>query len=397
MRRPAPPEACDVLAATATWWRILLDPDSRALDAEFSDAGRRARSRSTEAWAAREPQNAEAHFYAGAAYAARVQWRVLRDEKLAAARDGKRIKRRSNAPSRSIPTSTTRISAIGLYQVLRRRRAGGRQDAALPADAARRQQDRRAGADAARARRAAGCCRGKPTTSCRSSISGTSTATDLAVGILQSLHERYPGNPLFLVAARRGPGSLSARHHRQPRDLARAARAGARTARQRVGPRRGAGPAGHRPPARRALPDRSRASSSCARSLTRQPSKPFGALAAAYLALGEARGSPRPSRRRGRRLSRRRERRRRHPDAAGDPPARGGADCATRRTPTRAEAYRLSLEGLRKLETIGPAGRRSRCSRGASRSIPTDPVARYRYGRVLQAPAGRCRRSRSSS
>ena len=48
--------------------------------------------RSTEAWAAREPQNAEAHFYAGAAYAARVQWRVLREERLAAARDGKRIK-----------------------------------------------------------------------------------------------------------------------------------------------------------------------------------------------------------------------------------------------------------------------------------------------------------------
>ena len=29
---PAPREACDVLAATALWWRIQLDPDSRALD-----------------------------------------------------------------------------------------------------------------------------------------------------------------------------------------------------------------------------------------------------------------------------------------------------------------------------------------------------------------------------
>ena len=33
---PAPPEACDVLAATRTWWRILLDPQSRALDPGFS-------------------------------------------------------------------------------------------------------------------------------------------------------------------------------------------------------------------------------------------------------------------------------------------------------------------------------------------------------------------------
>jgi hypothetical protein len=27
---PAPREACDVLTATALWWRILLDPDSLA-------------------------------------------------------------------------------------------------------------------------------------------------------------------------------------------------------------------------------------------------------------------------------------------------------------------------------------------------------------------------------
>jgi len=32
---PAPKEACDVLAATATWWRILIDPNSRALDARL--------------------------------------------------------------------------------------------------------------------------------------------------------------------------------------------------------------------------------------------------------------------------------------------------------------------------------------------------------------------------
>jgi len=56
--RIAPREACDVLTATATWWRILLDPDSRALDRQFSTQVEQA-IRSTEAWAAREPQNAQ--------------------------------------------------------------------------------------------------------------------------------------------------------------------------------------------------------------------------------------------------------------------------------------------------------------------------------------------------
>jgi hypothetical protein len=88
---PAPPEACDVLAATAIWWRILLDPESRQLDDEFSAAVERA-IRTTEAWTERTPEDPEAWFYLGGAYAARVQWRVLRDQKLAAARDGKRIK-----------------------------------------------------------------------------------------------------------------------------------------------------------------------------------------------------------------------------------------------------------------------------------------------------------------
>ena len=71
---PAPPQACEVVAATALWWRIQLDPDSPALDPEFSRAVDRA-IESTEAWAERTPTDAEAWFYMGGAYAARVQWR----------------------------------------------------------------------------------------------------------------------------------------------------------------------------------------------------------------------------------------------------------------------------------------------------------------------------------
>ena len=112
---PAPREACDVLAATATWWRILLDPDSRAFDQTFASEVERA-IRSTEAWAARNPQDAEAHFYAGAAYAARAQWRVLRDEKLAAARDGKRIKQALERAIALDPDLDDAYFGIGLYQ-----------------------------------------------------------------------------------------------------------------------------------------------------------------------------------------------------------------------------------------------------------------------------------------
>ena len=60
----APPEACDVLEATALWWRIQLDPEGRALDAEFSAAVDRA-IRTAEAWTDRTPLEAEAWFYLG--------------------------------------------------------------------------------------------------------------------------------------------------------------------------------------------------------------------------------------------------------------------------------------------------------------------------------------------
>ena len=58
---PAPTEACDVLAATATWWRILLDPDNRSLDDELTGDVDLALVR-TEAWVSRDAHSAEAQF-----------------------------------------------------------------------------------------------------------------------------------------------------------------------------------------------------------------------------------------------------------------------------------------------------------------------------------------------
>ena len=88
---PAPPVACQLLDVTALWWQIQLDEQSTAFDPEFKrrvDAAIAA----AEAWTVSDPDRAEAWFYLGAAYGARVQWRVLRAERVAAARDGKRIK-----------------------------------------------------------------------------------------------------------------------------------------------------------------------------------------------------------------------------------------------------------------------------------------------------------------
>ena len=88
---PAPREVCRVLDAVALWWQIQLNPLDLSLDQEFQQRINYAVA-SAETWTTREPLRAEAWFYLGGAYGARVQWRVLRGERLAAARDGKRIK-----------------------------------------------------------------------------------------------------------------------------------------------------------------------------------------------------------------------------------------------------------------------------------------------------------------
>lgn len=112
---PAPHEACLMLDALGTWWRISLDPASRARDAAFLSKVEAAIG-ATQAWTEREPERAEAFFYLGAALGARVQWRVLRGERLAAARDGARIK---NALERALaldPDFNDAHFGIGLYR-----------------------------------------------------------------------------------------------------------------------------------------------------------------------------------------------------------------------------------------------------------------------------------------
>ncbi len=111
---PAPPETCDLLRTTAIWWRIQLDPYNRSFDAQFRQRMDADLER-LEQWTTRDPQRADAWFFLGAGYGLRVQFRVLRGERLAAARDGKRIK---DALERALALDGTLQDAyfgIGMY------------------------------------------------------------------------------------------------------------------------------------------------------------------------------------------------------------------------------------------------------------------------------------------
>ncbi|MGE3179220.1 MAG: hypothetical protein AB7O32_17245, partial [Vicinamibacterales bacterium] len=55
---PAPEVACQSLGLAALWWQIVLDPDSRALDARMESTSATVIA-AAQAWTAREPGRAE--------------------------------------------------------------------------------------------------------------------------------------------------------------------------------------------------------------------------------------------------------------------------------------------------------------------------------------------------
>jgi len=375
----APGEACEVLTATATWWRILLDPDSRALDQQFSTEVERA-IRSTEAWAAREPQNAESHFYAASAYAARVQWRVLREERLAAARDGKRIKQALERALALDPDLNDAYFGIGLYQYYA--------DVAPAAAKVLRFLLMLPGGDKTegmariqRARAQGTLLKGEADYQLQILYLWYERRTDLAVDLLESLRDRYPGNPLFASQL----ADIQDRYLHDTtaslaswRALLAAARdkrvheAGLAEARARLGVAQQL----------EAVAQTDLALEQLRAVLDAKPAKPEGAMAAAYLGLGEG------------------EDRLGHHDAAvaayrqaiaaapvSDAQAirERAADRIKRvPNPARAEAYRMSLEGLRKFEKGDLTGAEALLARSVLLD-PKDGVARYRHGRVLQS------------
>jgi hypothetical protein len=112
---PAAPEVCTLLDVVSSWWEIQIDPANRSRDSRFVERADAAVD-AMEAWARRDAQNAEAWFYLGGAYGARAQWRVLRGESIAAARDGKRIKEALERSLMLDPELQDAYFGIGLYR-----------------------------------------------------------------------------------------------------------------------------------------------------------------------------------------------------------------------------------------------------------------------------------------
>ena len=376
---PAPAVACDVLAATALWWRILLDPESRELDDEFSAAAEHA-IRTSEEWTRRSPDDAEAWFYLGGAYAARVQWRVLRGAKLAAARDGKRIKEALEHATELAPDLEDAYFGIGLYQYY----ADVAPAAAkflrflllLPGG------DREAGlAQMLRARNRGRLIRGEADYQLHVIYLWYEESADRALELLRGLEKEYPTNPLFPMSIAEiqdtylHDTTASLATWRTILDMARDRRvnaAGLAEVRARLGLAKQL----------EALHQTDRAIEQLQTVVAARPDAPFSSLSFAYLRLGQAHD----------RMGNRTHAMNAYRSAAATAPRDGLyniAEESARRLknvpdPKKSEAYRLSLEGLRKLEKDDLTGARQALERSVSLN-PRDPVTRYRYGRLLQA------------
>jgi tetratricopeptide (TPR) repeat protein len=69
----------------------------------------------SQAWTRRDPKNAEAWFYLAGSYAPLVEWRILRGQRLAAARDGNRIRAALERALAIDPTLSDAYFGIGIY------------------------------------------------------------------------------------------------------------------------------------------------------------------------------------------------------------------------------------------------------------------------------------------
>ena len=376
---PAPVEACNVLDATSLWWRIQLDPESRALDSAFSASVERA-IRTTEEWTARSPQDAEAWFYLGGAYGARVQWRVLRGEKLAAARDGKRIKEAMEQAIELEPGLDDAYFGLGMYKYY----------ADVAPAAARFLRfllllpggDRKEGLrEMLRARSRGRLIQGEADYQLQIIYLWYEKQPRRAIELLHGLQARYPGNPLYLgqiahvqdayehdiIASLDTWRTLLAAAREQRANSPSLAEVQARLGSARM---------------LEALHLSDHALEHLQTVVALKPQAPYSSLALAYLRLGEAHD----------RLGARAAAMSAYRSAVAAVPPLDPHDVRSQAAerlrnapdPRQAEAYRLSLDGWRRLERNDlPAA-----TRALERAIaldPDDPVARYRFGRVLQA------------
>ena len=382
---PAPPEACDVLAATALWWRILLDPDNRSLDDEFSTAVDRGDPHDRGLDRARARR-------CGGVVLPRRRVRARGCSGGCCARSGSRpratasgSRRRSSAPSSSTPGLEDAYFGIGLYKYYA--------DVAPAAAKVLRfllllpGGDKQEGlAQMLRARNGGRLLQGEADYQLHLIYFWYERQPARALELLRGLQKRYPGNPLF-------PAQIAEIQDTYLHDVTasldcvagaagRARASSASTCRRSPKRRRGSAPRG----SSRRCTQTDRALELLAGLVVaaRRDGAVLGAVARAHL-RDSARRTIASAR------ARRRWRRIRVPLAAApaDDPyeVRDRAAELMRRAPNArtAEAYRLSLEGWRQLEDERRRRGRARRWRNRSRSNVEDPVAHYRFGRVLEA------------
>ena len=282
---PAPPVACLGLRALATWWEILLDPQSRFLDARFLrevDAAVDARHRVDDA---RARAGRGLVLSRRRARRARTVARAARGTPLGRARrqahqGGPRARARARSGHARCGVRHRRLP------LLRRHRARLPAVAALAVAAAGRQSRRAAWRRWSEASRdgAAGAGRGTVPAPHRLSVV-RAAATWKRWRWCAGCRQRYPRNPLFRQIEAEILDVLRARQRRQPRGLRGRCSTMPSTARSnRAGARRGAGAPEHRGAAGSPRAARSRAR----------------ARSTALLAAGPARPAPTPWHARGR-------------------------------------------------------------------------------------------------
>jgi tetratricopeptide (TPR) repeat protein len=376
---PAPREACLLLETVSLWWQMQLDPHDTSRDRLFQARVEAAIAAAVE-WTAREPQRAEAWFYLGGAYGARVQWRVLRGEQIAAARDGKRIK---DALERALlldPAMEDAYFGVGLYHyyadVAPRAAKVLRWLMALPGG------NRAEGLqEIGRAREHGELLRSEADYQLHVLDIWYEKRPEDALALLAGLRDRHPHNPLFIRMA----AEVEERYLYDATASLRTYQGLLAAARTRQVEAPGlAATIAHLGIARQLdqLFETDRAIAHLRAVIDENPAMPVGAVAEAQLQLGQAldRLGLRPQAIAAYRAAIAGAR-------AGDPlkvAARARARLSAVPDVTTANAYRLSLEGWRALER----GALDEASQAITQSLALrrdDPVTQYRHAKLLLA------------
>ena len=311
-----------------------------------------------------------------------MQWRVLRSERLAAARDGKRIKDALERALALDPTLQDAYFGIGLYHYYADVAPAVLEGAALAAAAARAATAPRGSQEMLQARDGGELLRGEADYQLHLVYLWYEQKADEALALLDGLRQRYPHNPLFVQAVAEmqdvylhdHPASLAT--WRQMFDLARQRRLAMpemSEARARVGMAEELD----------ALLDTDYAVEQLRAVSDARPPAPYGLTALALLRLGEALD----------RLGLRDQAVAAYKSAMAAAPADDPAGCAgagarpaAARGPTRGRPRRTACRSK------GGASCSAESWPGAAASLeragaldPADVVTRYRMGRLLLA------------